>query len=147
MLPRSAVVPRAVLLACLSAGATAVGAQLRADPSTWGAGRDGIKLHSDGVLDLRTAAPKPIDPYAYKRGLLSSIGLYEYKPAGAIPGQYTRPHYALGLQSELMRDALSLAGLEAESCVAPMLRLRARQTTITGAAGFSMSLLARCTFY
>ena len=147
MLPRSTVVSRAVLLVCLSAVAGSVSAQLRADPSTWGAGRDGIKLHSDGVLDLRTAAPKPIDPYAYKRGLLSSIGLYEYKPAGAIPGQYTRPHYALGLQSELMRDALSLAGLEAESCVAPMVRLRARQTTITGATGFSMSLLARCTFY
>jgi hypothetical protein len=147
MLPRSTVVSRAVLLVCLSAVAGSVSAQLRADPSTWGAGRDGIRLQSGAVVDLRTTAPPPIDPYAYKRGLFSSIGLYEYKPAGAIPGQYTRPHYALGLQSELMRDALSLAGLEAESCVAPMVRLRARQTTITGATGFSMSLLARCTFY
>jgi hypothetical protein len=147
MLPRSTAVSRAALLVCLSAFAGSACSQLRADPSAWGAGRDGIKLHSGEVVDLRTTAPKPIDPYAYKRGLFSSIGLYEYKPAGAVPGQYTRPHYAFGLQSELMRDALSLTGLEAESCVAPMLRLRARQTTITGATGFSMSLLARCTFY
>ncbi|MGZ8273300.1 MAG: hypothetical protein ACXW2G_14310 [Burkholderiaceae bacterium] len=147
MLPGSSVVSRAVLLVCLSALAGSACAQLRTDPSRWGAGRDGIKLHSDEVIDLRTTAPKPIDPHAYKRGLFSSIGLYEYRPAGAVPGQYTRPHYAFGLQSELMRDALSLAGLEAESCIAPMLRLRARQTTITGTTGISMSVLARCTFY
>ena len=147
MLPRSTVVSRAVLLVCLSALVGSAGAQLRADPSNWGAGRDGIRLHSGEVVDLRTTAPKPIDPYAYKRGLFSSIGLYEYKSAGAAPGQYTRPHYAFGLQSGLMRDALSLAGLEAESCVAPMLRLRTRQTTTTGATGISVSLLARCTFY
>lgn len=147
MLPRSTVVSRAMQLLCLSALAGCACAQLRADPSAWGAGQDGIKLHSGEVVDLRTTAPKPIDPYAYKRGLFSSFGLYEYRPAAAVPGQYTRPHYAFGLQSELMRDALSLAGLEAESCVAPMLRLRTRQASSTGASGISMSLLARCTFY
>lgn len=147
MLPRSTVVSRAALLVCLSALGGSACAQLRADPSRWGGGQDGIKLQSGEVVDLRTTAPKPIDPYAYKRGLFSSIGLYEYRPAGAVPGQYTRPHYAFGLQSELMRDALSLAGLEAESCIAPMVRLRARQATVTGATGISMSLFARCTFY
>lgn len=147
MLPRSTVVARAALLVCLSTLAASASGQLRVDPSTWGAGHDGIKLHSDEMIDLRTTAPKPIDPYAFKRGLFSSLGLYEYKPASGAPGQYARPHYAFGMQSELMRNALSLTGLETESCVAPMVRLRTRQTTITGATGVSMSVLARCTFY
>ena len=96
--------------------------------------------------DLRTTTPPPLDPYAYKRGLFSSMGLYEYKPIAASPGAYSRPHYALGLHSDVMRDALSLTGLDAESCIAPMLRLRARQTTVTGANGLSLTVLARCTF-
>lgn len=147
MLPRSTVLARAALLVCLSAAAGPGCAQLRADPSRWGAGHGGIKLHSDELVDLRTTAPKPIDPYAFKRGLFASMGLYEYKPMGAVEGRYTRPHYALGLHSELMRDALALTGLDAESCVAPMVRLRMRQTTLTGANGISMSVFARCTFH
>ncbi|HET9025077.1 MAG TPA: hypothetical protein VFN64_10925 [Burkholderiaceae bacterium] len=136
----------AVLFGSLALLAGPGWAQLRADPSAWGAGRNGIKLHSEEVVDLRTTEQAPIDPYAYKRGLFSAMGLYEYKPMGAAPGQYTRPHYALGLHSDLMRDALSLTGLEAESCIAPMVRLRARQTTVTGSNGVSLTLLARCTF-
>ena len=147
MLPRSTVVARAVLLACLSSLPGIACGQLRVDPSTWGGDRDGIKFGPDEMVEVRTASPKAIDPYASRRGLFSSLGLYEYRPAGAAPGQYVRPHYAFGLQSELMRDALSLTGLETESCVAPMLRLRARQTTTTGSNGISMSLLARCSFY
>ena len=68
------------------------------------------------------------------------MGLYEYKPVG----RGTRPVHAAALRArgcnpDLMRDALSLTGLEAESCIAPMLRLRARQTTVTGANGISMT--------
>lgn len=147
MPPSSTVVAHAAVLVCLAAMAGPACAQIRTDPSQWGAGQGGIKLYQDPVVDLRTTAPKPIDPYAYKRGLFASMGLYEYKPAAAIEGRYTRPRYAVGLQSEFMRDALSLTGLAAESCVAPMVRMRARQATITGNTGVSMSVLARCTFY
>ena len=147
MPPTSTVPLRASLLVCLAVLAGSAAAQLRTDPARWGADQDGIKLHSDEVVDFRTTAPKPIDPYAYRRGLFSAMGLYEYKPMGAAEGQYAKPHYALGLHSDLMRDALSLTGLEAESCVAPMLRLRARQTTVTGANGVTMTVLARCTFH
>jgi hypothetical protein len=143
MLPRSTL----ALLICLGALTGPACGQTRSDAATWAAGHDSIKLHADEVVDLRTTAPKPIDPYAYRRGLFSAMGLYEYKPKGAAEGQYAKPHYALGLHSDLMRDALSLTGLEAESCVAPMLRLRARQTTVTGANGVTMTVLARCTFH
>ena len=138
---------RAALFGALAIRAGPGSAQSGAGPSTWPAGRDGVKLHQEEIVDLRTTTPPPIDPYAYRRGLFSAMGLYEYKPVGETPGQYKRPHYALGLHSDLMRDALSHAGLEAESCVAPMVRLRARQATSTGANGVSLSLLARCTFH
>ena len=125
---------------------TPASAQLKADPSIWALSHDTVKLHPDEQVDLHTTTPPPIDPYEYKRGLFASIGLYEYKPALVVPGQYERPHYALGFSSDAMRSALSSSGLDAESCVAPMVRLRARPTTITGTTGISMSLLARCTF-
>jgi hypothetical protein len=144
---RSSALLRAALFGSLAILAGPGSAQLRADPSTWHSGQDGIKLHSEEIVDLHTTTPPPIDPYAYKRGLFSSMGLYEYKPMGETPGQYARPHYTLGVHSDLMRDALSLTGLEAESCVAPMVRLRARQPTATGANGVSLTFLARCTFH
>ena len=147
MLSGTSALLRAALLGSLATLAAPGSAQLRAAPSTWGARQDSVKLHSEEIVDLHTTTPPPIDPYAFKRGLFSSMGLYEYKPMGETPGQYTRPHYTLGLHSDLMRDALSLTGLEAESCVAPMVRLRARQPTATGANGVNLTFLARCTFY
>jgi hypothetical protein len=124
-------------------------AQLNTDPATWPAMHDGVKQHPDEVRDLRTTPERddrPIDPYAYRRGFFSSLGLYEYRKVGEVPGQYNRPHYALGMSSSAMRDVLSLAGLEADKCVAPMVRLRARDSSVTGAGSISMTLLARCTF-
>jgi hypothetical protein len=127
-------------------GAAPAAAQLNIEPSVWSAPHDGVKLHPDEAIDLHTTVEKPIDPYAYKRGLFKSLGLYEYKPAENVDGRYSRPHYAFGLHSDLMRDALSLTGLDAESCVAPIVRLRARQAAITGNTGVSMAVFARCTF-
>jgi hypothetical protein len=135
-----------VLMATLGVLAGPGSAQPSAGHLTWAVPVDGIRMRTEQAVDLHTTVEKPIDPYAYKRGLFAALGLYEYKAPGAVDGQYTRPHYALGLHSDLMRDALSLTGLDAESCVAPMVRLRARQATITGNTGISMSVSARCTF-
>jgi hypothetical protein len=149
MLARSTLLLRAALLGSLTVLAATASAQLKADPSMWNVGRDGgVKLRADEVVDLHTtdSSAKPLDPYAYKRGLFSSLGLFEYRRPGEVPGQYTKPHYALGVHSDAMRDALSLTGLDAESCVAPMVRMRARETSVTGASGISMTLLARCSF-
>jgi hypothetical protein len=144
---RGSIAVRAVVAAWVAVLAGPCCAQPKADPTRWTATHDGIKLHPDEVFDLHTTdSDKPIDPYAYKRGLFSSMGLYEYKRIGEVQGQYAKPHYAVGLHSELMREALALTGLEAESCVAPMLRLRARETSISGATGVSMTVFARCRF-
>jgi hypothetical protein len=143
--------PRSLPLAALFGSLVILGdpavAQLRADPSRWGSGKHGIKLHSEEVVDPRASEQPWPDPDAPKRGFLGYMGLYEYRPTGLSPGQYTRPHYALGLQSELMRDAMSVTGFEAESCIAPMVRLRAREAAMTGSAGKSLTLLARCSFH
>jgi hypothetical protein len=144
---RAAAVVRAGALACLMVAAGPASAQLRVDPADWVEPPEGIKRRADEVIDLRTTTPPPIDPYAYRRGLFRALGLYEYKPIDAVPGQYTRPRYAFGLQSETMRDALSLTGLEADHCIAPMVRMRARTTALTGETGVSMTVLARCTFF
>lgn len=147
MLPGSAVTARCALIGLLMAGVAPVAAQLRIDPSVWGAGQDGIRLSSQAALDLRAPARTPLAPEAGRAGLFSSLGLYAYQPVGAMPGHYVRPHYALGLHSDLMRDALVSAGLEARSCIAPMLRLRARPASSVSAGGLSFTLLARCTFH
>ena len=145
---RSLALARAALLAGLALAAGPGAAQLRVDPSTWVEPPEGIKRRTDeAVIDLRTTTRPPIDPYAYRRGLFSALGLYELKPLDAVPGQYTRPRYALGMRSGMMRDALSLTGLEPDTCIAPMVRMRARPTALTGNVGVSMTVLARCTFY
>jgi hypothetical protein len=146
MPPNRKVLFRSAAFLALVAAAGAALAQLRVDPSAWSSGHDGIRLHSEEFTDLHVTPERPIDPYAFRRGLFSSMGLYEYKPIGAVEGRYTKPHYAVGLHSELMRDALSLTGLEAESCVAPMLRLRTRQAVVAGTSGVCMTVFARCTF-
>jgi hypothetical protein len=140
---------RAAVIALALATSLPCSAQLQADPSTWTVPHESVKVRQDEIIDLRTtpeADSKPIDPYAYKRGLFRSMGLYEYKKVGEVPGQYSKPHYAFGISSDAMRGALSVVGIEAENCVAPMFRLRARESSVTGASGVSMSLLARCNF-
>jgi hypothetical protein len=147
-MPARSIAVHAVVTAWVAVLAGPCCGQLRADPALWTATRDSIKVHADEVVDLHTTdSNKPIDPYAYKRGLFSSMGLYEYKRIGETPGQYAKPHYAVGLHSEAMREALSLTGLDAEYCIAPMVRLRAREASVTGANGISMTVFARCTFH
>ena len=145
MSPRS--LPLAALFGSLVVLGDPAAAQLRADPSRWGSGKHGIRLHSEEVVDPRAGERPWSNPNAYRPGLLASMGLFEYRPAGLSPGQYTRPHYALGAQSELISDAMSVPGLEAESCLAPKVRLHARQAVTADPAGMLLTLLARCSFH
>lgn len=107
---------------------------------------EGMPIREAPSVNLHTVSEeKPIDPYAYRRGLMSAIGLYEYNPPSAVESGYRRPHYTLGFRSETMRDALNLTGVHAESCIAPMVRLRARPGP-DGNVNPSLTLIARCTF-
>lgn len=90
--------------------------------------------------------PKAFDPYASRRNLMSSLGLYEYKSSDATRLGYERPHYALGFHSDTMRDFVNLFGLESDSCIAPIVRLRRQSSASTSEYNPTMTLIARCTF-
>jgi hypothetical protein len=84
------------------------------------------------------------------RGELPSLGTSRWSsarlielPSDAAPGRYQRPHYALGFRSEALRGWLKDAGLEVQTCIAPMLRMR---TKVSGQGELSGAVwvYARC---
>jgi hypothetical protein len=60
-------------------------------------------------------------------------------------GTYTRPKVMIGVPSESMKSWMNSAGLNAEQCLLPMVRARAR-VSAEGEASGVMWLYARCTF-
>jgi hypothetical protein len=67
-------------------------------------------------------------------------------PQDQIPGQYTRPKYAVGFQSDSMRRWAKDFGLDAHTCFAPILRARTRLSQDGGLTG-SLVMQARCSFH
>lgn len=66
-------------------------------------------------------------------------------PADVVPGRYTRPKYALGFRSDTMKGFARDMGLDADTCLAPLVRARVSLSQDTGAGGRLM-VFARCTF-
>lgn len=66
-------------------------------------------------------------------------------PRDAVPGTYQRPHYALGFRSETLRGWLKEAGVDAHTCIAPVLRLRTKLSS-QGDLTAALWLYARCSF-
>lgn len=64
-------------------------------------------------------------------------------PNHAAPGSYARPRYALGFRSDAMRGWLNGLGLDATSCLAPVVRLRSKISSDGDVSG-SIWLYARC---
>jgi hypothetical protein len=62
------------------------------------------------------------------------------------PGQYSRPRYALGFHSYTMRRWLNDLGFEAQSCLAPVVRLRTRISSDFHISG-TLWIQARCAFH
>jgi hypothetical protein len=79
-------------------------------------------------------------------GASSGVPLLMQLPQEQIPGQYTRPKYALGFQSETMRRWAKDFGLDAETCFAPIVRARTRLSQDGGISG-SLMMQARCSFH
>lgn len=97
-----------------------------------------IDGHARPTPDERDALP------ALRANRWSSASLVEM-PRDAIPGRYQRPRYALGFRSEALRNWLKEAGVDAQTCIAPLLRMR---TKLSGDGDFSgtLWLYARCSF-
>lgn len=94
----------------------------------------------------RQSAPDERDALpALRANRWSSASLVEM-PRDAIPGRYQRPRYALGFRSEALRGWLKEAGVDAQTCIASVLRLR---TKLSGEGGLSgtLWLYARCSFH
>ncbi len=87
------------------------------------------------------------------RGELTALGATRWTsaslielPRDAVPGRYQRPHYALGFRSEALRGWLKDAGLDAQTCIAPVLRLRTKLSG-EGALSGALWVYARCSFH
>lgn len=67
-------------------------------------------------------------------------------PADQIPGQFTRPKYALGFRSEGMKQFAKGMGLDADTCLAPLIRGRVSFTP-SGDGSARLMVFARCSFH
>lgn len=75
----------------------------------------------------------------------SSVQLYE--ASVNAPGQPIRrsPRLAIGFRSDGMRNAMEAIGIDAHSCMAPIVRLRGKMADNGGVSG-TFWISARCTF-
>ncbi len=69
-----------------------------------------------------SAAPPNARPWD---AAVNRVSLIEM-PSYGVGTERFRPHYALGFSSETMRAWMSDLGIDAENCVAPIIRLRTR---------------------
>jgi hypothetical protein len=67
-------------------------------------------------------------------------------PADIVPGRYSRPKYALGFRSDTMKGLARDMGLDADTCLAPLVRARVSLSQDSGGSGRLM-VFARCTFH
>jgi hypothetical protein len=88
---------------------------------------------ADGAL--RPALPR-------RESALGGARLIEV-PRDGVPGAYGRPRYALGFRSEALRGFMNDIGIEATSCLAPVVRLRTRISSDGDFSG-AIWIYARC---
>lgn len=76
----------------------------------------------------------------------SSVQLFE-TPHDINPGQPPRrsPRLAIGFRSEGMRHAMGMIGIDAHTCMAPIVRLRGKMANDGGVSG-TFWVSARCSF-
>ncbi len=99
------------------------------------------------IIEPASDAPPADSPKTTSIALnasLSGARLIEV-PAEVIPGRYTRPRYALGFRSQAMKTWVQSMGLDADSCLAPLVRGRLSLSPNGDASGRLM-LYARCSF-
>lgn len=75
---------------------------------------------------------------------LSRASLVQMPSENVVPGRYTRPRYALGFRSNAMKNLAQGMGLDAEHCLAPLVRARVTLSQ-NGDTGGRLMIFARCT--
>lgn len=90
--------------------------------------------------DLNTARASAMPRASWLRAQLIEV------PRESTHGQYTRPRYALGFRSNTMRRWLKDLGMDAQSCLAPVVRLRTSISSDFDVSG-TLWIHVRCSFY
>ena len=96
----------------------------------------------------RATEPAPIEP---RRSMfaagssLSRASLVQMPAENVVPGRYARPRYALGFRSSTMKSLVQGMGLDAEHCLAPLVRARLTMSQDGRDAGGRVMVFARCT--
>lgn len=95
---------------------------------------------SEGEPGTETRAPLTLRP-----SMLSGARLIEM-PSHDLPGQHARPKYALGFRSSAMKSFARGIGLDADTCLLPLIRAR---TSISQGGDVSgrVMVYARCSFH
>ena len=90
-------------------------------------------------------APNTTLPASYSTTFLGSTVQLDM-PRYDSSGNYVRPKFYVGMQSDAMRSWMSSTGLAADKCMLPMLRARTSMSG-DGAVSGSLWVYARCTFH
>jgi hypothetical protein len=95
---------------------------------------------------LFASTTEPVDDRSFESRPLLSARLIEV-PRDVRPGQqYSRPRYALGFRSNAMKHWMKDAGVDAHTCLAPVIRLRTKLSSDREFSG-TFWMHARCTFH
>jgi hypothetical protein len=157
---RRALRGRGVLAACLVLGAALATAAARAgEPPALPHGsiyllpHDGLHLPAASLTtgEYLAAATKPAAEdaptrYAPAYGSTFARAALIEMPAEVVPGRYTRPKYALGFRSDTMKGLAKDVGLDAHTCLLPLVRARLSLSQEQGTSGRVM-IFARCSFH
>jgi hypothetical protein len=100
-----------------------------------------LRLGSAQTSD-RPAAPASQNADSLSTITWSGAHLIEL-PRNDAPGTYSRPRYALGFRSEPMKSFLNEFGVDATTCLAPLVRARSKLSS-SGQVGGTVWLSARC---
>jgi hypothetical protein len=112
----------------------------------------GVRLPSahqsaaDAVADADAPAPTEARRAEPAYGASAARTTLLEMPADVVPGRYTRPKYALGFRSDTMKSFARDMGLDADTCLAPLVRARVSLSQDSGTGGRLM-VFARCTFH
>jgi len=106
-------------------------------PSTHLSARD---MSAADVLSIDVKQPQPAYGASGARATLIEM------PADVVPGRFNRPRYAIGFRSEAMKGFAKDMGLDADTCLMPLVRARVSLSQDSGASGRLM-VFARCSFH
>jgi hypothetical protein len=111
------------------------------DPMHTGSRTQSLRLGPAQTTD-RLVAPAAQNADALSPITWSGAHLIEL-PRNDAPGTYSRPRYALGFRSEPMKSFLNEFGVDAATCLAPLVRARSKLSS-SGQVGGTLWLSARC---